>query len=58
MPWWLFGWSIFWLVLFLVWSSICFKAGWHAHEDESIRQFMARFGKHRDDPPGKGGVRV
>lgn len=52
MPWFLFGWPTFWIVVALVVVYFSFKAGWHAHANEDWRKFMAKIDWPRDEPPG------
>jgi hypothetical protein len=60
MPWFLFGPTFIWLVVFLGWSYLCFWAGWTARGDDDLARFLSRFvpppRRDDDDPPKMAGV--
>jgi hypothetical protein len=56
---WPFSMTLLWLVLFLGWSCLCFRAGYWARGDEELSNLLHKIIPPRDDnDDGPGGVRV
>jgi hypothetical protein len=53
----MFGWTLLWVLLFLVWTGSCLWWGWQARGNYDFQRFLANLG-HKDPPSGGSRVKA